>query len=94
MINLNHYYIYMSSTDFIQELVNWLNDKRVNYTYDENLTFYDGYEDILVIYINNIQYKFYQYLNQNHQYLNFTLLHNNQTIYDYNNIIDYLQQNL
>ena len=83
----------MSSTDFIVELVNWLNDKRVNYTYDEDLTFYDGYEDILVIYINNIQYKFYQYV-MNHQYINFTLLHNNKIINDYDNIIDYLKNNL
>ena len=83
----------MSSKDLIIDITEWLKNKNIHYIFDKDNSSYYGYDDIFIIYINNVKFKFSQTI-YNGFYYDLVLKHNNQTIFDYNNIIDYLQQNL
>ena len=87
------------SIDFIDSLLDWFENNNIKnsiieyYLKDKNTYF----KDILIILINNTdKYKFYQFIDDTdvnlYKYSNFTMVdyNDNQIIFDYDNIINYL----
>jgi len=87
------------SIDLIDNLLDWFENNNIKntiieyYLKDKNTYF----KDILIILINNTdKYKFYQFIDDTdvnlYKYSNFTMVdyNDNQIIFDYDNIINYL----
>lgn len=87
------------SIDFIDNLLDWFENNNIKntiieyYLKDKNTYF----KDILIILINNTdKYKFYQFIDDTdvnlYKYSNFTMVdyNDNQILFDYDNIINYL----
>jgi len=50
-------------TNYIINICDFLETNNINISdYDDDLTYYDGFDDVLVIYINEEKYKFIQNL--------------------------------
>ena len=77
-------------TNYIINICDFLETNNINISdYDDDLTYYDGFDDVLVIYINEEKYKFIQNY-ENGYYKNFTLYINNEEIKGYDEITKYL----
>lgn len=77
----------------------WLNSNNIKYTLDNNLSYYCDNEDLYHVYINDMEYIFFQniiILNNKHIYHNFSLYHpyNMTSIQGYDNVKLYLSKNL
>jgi len=86
--------------DFLELVKDWFDNNNFKTDIDIDLSYYDGYDDVLILSIQNNneidKYKFYQNvekdINKNYIYSNFTMCYKNEVIYDYDNIINYLKQ--
>jgi hypothetical protein len=78
---------YLSNTQ-LDDIIDYLEFKDITYQIDFDKTYYSDNENVLVININNIIYKFI--LSNN----NIILYYNNYNIVGYNNIINYLSNNV
>ena len=86
--------------DFLELVKDWFDNNNFKTDIDIDLSYYDGYDDVLILSIQNNnkidKYKFYQNVekdnNKNYIYSNFTMCYKNEVIYDYDNIINYLKQ--
>jgi len=89
-----------NNDDFLELVKDWFYNNNLKPDIDIDLSYYDGYDDVLILSIQNDneidEYKFYQNvekdINKNYIYSNFTMCYKNEIIYDYNNIINYLKQ--
>ena len=77
-------------TNYIIDILDFLKNKNINiYDYDDDRTYFDGYDDVLVINLNDEKYKFVQNY-ENGSYKNFTLFENNGIeIKGYSEIVKY-----
>lgn len=76
-------------TNYITNICDFLETNNINISdYDDDLTYYDGFDDVLVVYINDEKYKFIQNY-ENGYYKNFTLYINNEEIKGYDEITKY-----
>ena len=87
-----------NNDDFLELVKDWFDNNNLKPNIDIDLSYYDGYDDVLILSIQNNnkidKYKFYQNVekdnNKNYIYSNFTMCYKNEVIYDYDNIINYL----
>lgn len=91
----------MVSIDYIANILDWLNYHNIHYEIDDDRSYYDGIDDMLCIYMNNKRYKFLQNVNkeiednqETYKYTNFTLYNNENSIYDYINVVEFLKNDL
>ena len=61
--------------------------------YDDDRTYYDGYDDVYVVTINGHKLKFVQNY-ENNKYINFTLYYKNGDFYGYDDIKAELSKNV
>jgi len=78
---------YLNNTQ-LDEIINYLELRNITFQIDFDKTYYLDNQNVLVIIINNLIYKFI--LTNN----NLTLYYNNYNITGYNNIINYLNNNI
>lgn len=77
-------------TNYITNICDFLQTNNININdYDDDLTYFNGFDDVLVLYINQEKYKFIQNYD-NGYYKNFTLYINNEEIKGYDEITKYL----
>ncbi len=78
---------YLNNTQ-LDEIINYLELRNITFQIDFDKTYYLDNQNVLTIIINNLIYKFI--LTNN----NLTLYYNNYNITGYNNIINYLNNNI
>jgi hypothetical protein len=88
--------------DFLELIADWFYNNNLKPNIDIDLSYYDGCDDVLILSIKNDneidKYKFYQNvekdINNNYKYSSFTMIYfnENEIIYDYYNIINYLKE--
>lgn len=78
---------YLNNTQ-LDNIIDYLDLRNITYQIDFDKTYYLDNQNVLVIIINNLIYKFI--LTNN----NLTLYYNNYNITGYNNIINYLNNNI
>lgn len=85
------------NNDCIAKISDWLVSNNISYELDDFFTMYDGIDDVFVIYIDDVKYKFAQNLVDN-KYSNFSLYcHNNDefiSINEYENVVNFLRNRL
>lgn len=75
-------------TDYIIDTIKFLDSKGIDYDYDDDRSYYDGYDDVFIIIIKDERYKLVQNKIDG-KYKNFTLYSNNDIINEYENVIKY-----
>jgi len=90
---------YKNDFNFIHKIIKWLNDNEIKYMISDK-SLYNKFEneEIIIIIINNIEYKFVEEIFKDRNYIYFyqtiKLECNGKNIYNYYNIIEYLYNNL
>jgi hypothetical protein len=80
--------------DYIELIRDYLTSIKVDHSkYDDDRTYYDGYDDVWVVALNNETYKFVQNL-KNGKATNIMMISGSISLYKYNEIIDYLKNTL
>jgi len=77
-------------TDYIINIRNFLENNNIEYECDDDLSYFDGFDDVLVIEIKGETYKLLQNY-ENSSYKNITLYCDDGPIYNYDNIIKYYE---
>lgn len=82
----------LQMTDYIKEIINLLENNGINvFNYDDDKTYFDGYDDVYVLHINdNLILKFVQnYIEKDCR--NVTLFHSDKMFNGYDNVINELK---
>jgi hypothetical protein len=80
--------------DYINDIQIYLKSIQVDYSdYNDDLTYYDGYDDVWVVNLNYKTYKFVQNI-KNGNAIAVMMISNDTILHDYNKIIEYLKNNL
>lgn len=80
-------------TDYIIATIDFLNSKDIDYDIDDERSYYNGFDDVLMIIIKDETYKLVQNKIDN-KYENFTLYSKNVVINEYENVIKYFIEKL
>ena len=80
--------------NYINDIQEYLDSINIDYSdYDDDYTYYDGYDDVWVVKLNNNTYKFVQTI-ENGNATSIFMSTNNNIFHDYDKIINYLKYNL
>ena len=80
--------------DYIELIQDYLTSINVDYSdYDDDRTYYDGYDDVWVVTLNNEKYKFVQNL-VNGNAVGLMMSAPGKVLHKYDEIIEYLKNNL
>ena len=80
-------------TDYIIEICNFLEKNGIDTSdYNDDLSYYNGFDDVLVVYLKDERYKFYQTY-KDECYKNFTLnVSTGEIVEGYDNVVQYLTE--
>ena len=80
-----------NKNDYISNIQEFLTSINIDYSdYDDDLTYYDGYDDVWVVTLKNNKYKFVQNL-ENGNAIGFMMISNDIILYKYDKVINYLK---
>lgn len=84
----------LDKIDYISNIQEYLTSINIDYSnYDDDLTYYDGFDDVWVVTLNNNIYKFVQNLKYGNA-IGLMMISNKVILNEYNEIINYLKNNL
>ncbi len=77
--------------DYIVDIQTYLDSINIDYSnYDDDLTYYDGYDDVWVVKLKDKSYKFVQNI-KNKNAISIMMISSDIILHDYDKIIDYLK---